>query len=73
MTRYLDETAEPGVDYHYGIAAFDGTSYSERVSFGPVSGRANLFQGTRASVLVLMLVFFAMVLAFTVSARSTTS
>ena len=65
MTRYLDETAEPGVDYYYGLAAFDGTSYSEQVSFGPVSGKANFFQGTRSSVLVLMLVFFAMVLVFT--------
>ncbi|HYW68150.1 MAG TPA: fibronectin type III domain-containing protein, partial [bacterium] len=63
--RFLDEAAEPGVDYYYGLAAFDGTSYSEQVSFGPVSGQANFFQGTRASVLVLMLIFFAMVLVFT--------
>ncbi|MCK4409755.1 MAG: fibronectin type III domain-containing protein [Candidatus Eisenbacteria sp.] len=64
QTRYVDETAEPGVDYHYGIAAFDGINYSEQVSFGPVAGRANLFQSTRISVLVLMLVFFGMVLVF---------
>ncbi len=64
-TRYVDETAEPGVDYHYGVAAFDGTSYSERMSFGPVAGRANFFQFSRMSVLVLMLVFFGMVLVFT--------
>ncbi len=64
-TRYLDEAAEPGVDYYYGIAAFDGANYSERVSFGPVAGRANFFQSSRMSVLVLMLVFFGMVLVFT--------
>ena len=63
--RHLDESAEPGVDYYYGIAAFDGTNYSERVSFGPVAGRANLFQSARISVLVLMVVFFGMVLVFT--------
>ncbi len=28
---YLDETADPGVDYHYHVAAYDGTNYSERV------------------------------------------
>jgi hypothetical protein len=64
-TRYLDESAEPGVDYYYGIAAFDGTNYSERASFGPVAGRANFFQDSRTSVLVLMAVFFGMVLYFT--------
>ncbi len=69
QTRYVDETAEPGVDYHYGIAAFDGINYSEQVSFGPVAGRANLFQSTRISVLVLMLVFFGMVLVFTTLAE----
>jgi hypothetical protein len=65
QTRYVDETAEPGVDYHYHVAAYDGTNYSARESFGPVSGRANFFQGSRASVLVLMLIFFGMVLVFT--------
>ena len=65
QTSYLDETAEPGVDYYYGIAAFDGSSYSEHVSFGPVAGRASFFQNSRTSVLVLMLVFFGMVLLFT--------
>ena len=65
QTRYLDETATPGTEYHYGVAAYDGTSYSERVSAGPVVGRANLFQMTRLAVLVLMLVFFGMVLTFT--------
>jgi len=64
-TSYLDESAEPGVDYYYGIAAFDGTNYSERTSFGPVAGRANFFQDSRTSVLVLMAVFFGMVLYFT--------
>jgi len=64
-TGYLDESAEPGVDYYYGIAAFDGANYSERVSFGPVAGRANFFQRSRMSVLVLMAVFFGMVLFFT--------
>ncbi len=65
QARYVDETAEPGVDYHYGIAAFDGVNYSEHASFGPVAGRANFFQSTRTSVLVLMVVFFGMVLVFT--------
>ena len=65
MTRYLDETAEPGVEYYYRVAAYDGTNTSEFATFGPVSGRANFFQGSRASVLVLMLIFFAMVLTFT--------
>jgi len=65
MERFLDESAEPGVDYHYHVASYDGTNYSERVSFGPVSGRANGFQMSRLAVLVLMLVFFAMVLIFT--------
>jgi hypothetical protein len=64
-TTYLDETAEPGVEYHYAVAAFDGTNYSEMSTFGPVAGRANFFQGSRLSVLVLMLVFFGMVLTFT--------
>ena len=63
--RYLDETAEPGVEYYYGVSVFDGANYSEQVSFGPVSGQANFFQGSRMSVLVLMLVFFGMVLVFT--------
>ena len=65
MARYVDETAEPGVEYYYGIAAFDGVNHSERVSSGPVVGRANFFQKTRVSVLVLMVVFFGMVLVFT--------
>ncbi len=65
LARYVDETAEPGVEYHYGIAAFDGVNYSQHASFGPVAGRANFFQGTRTSVLVLMVVFFGMVLVFT--------
>lgn len=65
LERYLDETAEAGVDYYYGVTTYDGTSHSERVSFGPVAGKANLFQGSRTAVLVLMLIFFGMVLVFT--------
>ena len=62
---FLDEGAEPGVPYYYGVQAFDGTNYSETLVAGPVSGRANFFQPARAAVLVLMLAFFAMVLVFT--------
>jgi hypothetical protein len=65
LGRYLDETAVPGTEYFYGIAAYDGASYSERVVTGPVAGRANFFQPSRISVLVLMAVFFGMVLIFT--------
>jgi hypothetical protein len=65
FSRYLDETAEPNAEYYYRVAAYDGTNYSEFVTFGPVAGHANFFQGSRASVLVLMLAFFAMVLTFT--------
>ena len=65
VNRYLDETAEPGVPYYYRVTAFDGVNHSSEALSGPVSGRANFFQGSRASVLVLMLGFFAMVLTFT--------
>lgn len=63
--RFLDETAEPGVAYYYGVQATDGTNYSAQITAGPASGRANFFQPSRASVLALMLAFFAMVLVFT--------
>ena len=63
--RYLDDTAEPGVTYHYEVSAFDGTSYSSSASVGPTAGRANFFQPDRAAVLVLTLAFFALVLVFT--------
>ncbi len=65
VSDYLDDTAEPGVDYHYSVTATDGTSLSERVSFGPVAGVTNWFATTRAAVLALALIFFALVLLFT--------
>lgn len=65
QTVYIDNTVDPGVEYHYSLSAFDGANYSEPVSYGPVAGRANFFQGSRAAVLALMLVFFGMVLTFT--------
>jgi hypothetical protein len=65
QSTYLDETAVPGTQYHYGVAAYDGTNYSERATFGPVAGKANFFQMSRLAVLVLMVVFFGMVLIFT--------
>ena len=63
--RYLDDTAEPGVSYHYDVSAFDGTNSSPPASVGLVAGRANFFQSDRAAVLVFMLAFFAIVLIFT--------
>jgi hypothetical protein len=65
ISQYLDETAVPGVDYHYSVTATDGTSLSERVAFGPVAGVTNWFATTRAAVLVLSIVFFALVIIFT--------
>lgn len=68
VTRYIDESVEPGVEYYYNLVAHDGTNPSGRVWAGPVAGRANLFQWSRFSVLVLMVVFFAMVARFTAAA-----
>jgi hypothetical protein len=67
--RYLDDTAEPGLPYYYGVQSFDGANYSAPASVGPVAGWANFFQPDRAAVLVLMLGFFALVLVFTVLAQ----
>jgi hypothetical protein len=64
-TSYLDEAAEPGMPYYYHVTAFDGSLASDPVETGPVAGRSSLFQTARLPVLVLSLVFFAMVLAFT--------
>ena len=61
----MDDAAEPGTPYYYRVAAFDGTNYSADATAGPVAGRANFFQPTRAAVLVLMVLFFGMVLIFT--------
>jgi hypothetical protein len=67
-THYVDVSVEPGVEYYYSLEAYDGTNSSERVWAGPVAGRVNLFQWSRLSVLVLMLLFFAMVTWFTAAA-----
>jgi len=62
---FLDETAVPGTDYHYGVTAFDGTSHSAPATAGPARGVRNWFAVSRTAVLVLAVVFFALVLAFT--------
>ncbi|MCD4690692.1 hypothetical protein K8S17_04450, partial [bacterium] len=51
--------------YFYGITAYDGTNESALTTCAPAVGRANFFQWSRLSVLVLMLVFFGLVLYFT--------
>jgi hypothetical protein len=62
---YIDEGVEPGTPYYYRIVAHDGHSASSEALYGPVAGRRDFFQPARASVLVLMAVFFGMVLVFT--------
>lgn len=64
-SEYVDAAAEPGTPYYYRVTAFDGANRSREAVVGPVAGRASLFQPQRASVLVLMLLFFGMVLLFT--------
>ena len=64
-TQYLDGTAVPGVSYYYSVTATDGTLLSNEATFGPVSGRHNWFTVSRAAVLVLVGLFFALVLTFT--------
>lgn len=68
VTRYIDESAEPGTEYYYSLLAHDGTNSSERVWAPPVAAYANMFQWSRLIVLVLMVVFFAMVAWFTAAA-----
>lgn len=63
--RFLDDTAVPGTEYFYTVNAFDGTNLSEPVVTGPVEGRASFWQPRRASVFVLMMLFFTFVLVFT--------
>jgi len=65
QTHYVDQNLEPGAQYYYSITAYDGTNESAPIACAPVSGRVNLFQTTRLSILVLMAVFFALVLIFT--------
>ena len=65
VERYLDETVEPGDTYYYSLRALDQVNASEPVLAGPVAGRSSLWQPTRTSVFVLMIVFFAMVVVFT--------
>ena len=68
-TMLLDRGATPGQIHYYHVAATDGANLSDFVTSPPVRGVRSFFQPSRAAVLVLTLLFFALVITFTELAR----